>query len=57
MENDRKPLCNVCEMNESYEHLFINCTEIQPFWTKIITVFKQCGIEVCKNIEKYSNRL
>ena len=39
------PLCNVCEINESYEHLFINCTEIQSFWTKIITVFKKCGIE------------
>ena len=29
------PLCNVCNVTGTYNHLFIDCKELQTFWDKI----------------------
>ena len=47
------PLCNVCNVTESYSHLFIECKEIQNFWDQIITLLNKCGLT--NNIQSLKN--
>ena len=39
------PLCNICKVTETYKHLFIDCTEVDTFWRKVILILKKCVIE------------
>ena len=39
--------CNICDITETYSHLFIFCKELKNFWDKITEIFKKC--------EKYRN--
>ena len=43
MENS--PNCLTCGGIEDYEHVFVNCLNVQVFWRKIVSIFKTCGIE------------
>ena len=44
------PLCVLCNITESYNHLFINCKYLDDFWNTITLIFKAYGIE--NNIKK-----
>ena len=46
-------LCNVCLVKESYQHQFIDCKTIEDFWSKLIAIFKKCGIST--NIKNLKN--
>ena len=51
MENKFKS--TVCNLTESYSHLFIECKEIQNFWDQIITLLNKCGLT--NNIQSLKN--
>lgn len=50
MENS--PNCLNCNVIEDYDHVFIECAHVQLYWSKILELFKKCGIEAnIKNIK------
>jgi hypothetical protein len=43
------PLCKFCNQYEDYNHFFIECTRIKPFWQKVTSIFKKCGFSIRMN--------
>ncbi len=39
------PLCNVCNTTEDYEHLFVQCKQVQDAWKFLCSALAQIGIE------------
>ena len=45
-------LCEVCDVTEDYEHMFINCRAVQQLWTKLEITFRHCHFSYSmKNLE------
>jgi hypothetical protein len=38
------PLCNICNVQEDYEHMFIKCRKIQDSWKTLCDCFERLGI-------------
>ena len=39
------PCCNICNLTESYEHLFIRCPIVTANWLKLHNLLLSCGID------------
>ena len=38
------PLCHHCSEVDSISHFLVECKYLDPFWSKVVDTFKQCGI-------------
>ena len=43
------PACNICGQIESYEHLFIQCRNMEAFWANALECLKQMGFNINKS--------
>ena len=38
------PLCEVCHIQENYDHMFIECPVIEQLWAQVENAFRKCKI-------------
>ena len=39
-------LCNFCQLEEDYIHLFMSCKYVSNFWKKVTELFKKVNFEI-----------